>query len=552
MKALLLKQATTLLLGGCGALWAQGGDDCHLATPVTGPGPFPFDTTLATPSTTNPSGISARWFEWTASTSGWVRFSTCESGGAGSFVFLFTDCSNNHEFSAIRNCPVSGAGINRFVQPGDQFLVAISDIVSEEGPGNLRVDPFVPVANDTCGSAQEITGRGPHFFDQTYATDGPIDAACPGVNTEDVWFAWQAPFDGFYQIRAGYEGSNLGPWISVRDGCGALVDECEYKTIRFLASSGSTYWIRLATTAGGGTYTGTNGEFTIELNQAEVRGNGHAYYLNETPMDWTEARSAAEDLLFAGIPGHLATVESFGENNYLASFGGFHWIGFYRNPANPNAPFEWVTGEPVNLTNWLPGRPDSGPLANYTVLVGAGTGQWDDETDEGILLPGYSSLVEWDLNLVGTAFCDPALPNSTEYSTELLGQVSAPGGAGVRLEVRNAPPNQFGYFLVGSAADAVGLMFSQGRFCLGTAQGDRIGRYNIAGTDRDSVGLVDSTGQLRDSANSGPYQTGFEVPATLPLPGNPSIQAGQTWHFQFWHREALGASNFSNGLSIVF
>ncbi len=40
------------------------------------------------------------------------------------------------------------------------------------------------------------------------------------------------------------------------------------------------------------------------------------------------------------------------------------------------------------------------------------------------------------------------------------------------------------------------------------------------------------------------------VPSTDIL--RPSIMFGETWHFQLWHREDAGESNFSNGLSINY
>ncbi|HPF13737.1 MAG TPA: hypothetical protein PLJ12_05680 [Planctomycetota bacterium] len=46
--------------------------------------------------------------------------------------------------------------------------------------------------------------------------------------------------------------------------------------------------------------------------------------------------------------------------------------------------------------------------------------------------------------------------------------------------------------------------------------------------------------------------SGYDVPNTVPITGSPTIVAGSTWHFQLWHRENGGASNFSNGLSVTF
>ena len=535
-----------------GTTFAQGGDDCDVATPIFGTGSHSFDSSLAIPSTVHPSGIAARWFDWTATTGGWFHLSTCDPVGVGRSILLFPDCASGSDYRALFNCPYSGAGLSIFVQAGERYRIAVEHPSFDPGTGTLRIEPLIPVDNDECVDAQEISGRGPHAFDQTYTTPGLADPACAAVFGEDVWFVWQAPFDGYYEIEASYEGSSLAPYLSLQDGCGLAATDCANRTLKFWAESGASKWIRLSTPNSTGSFTGTAGDFTIELCQPTLHSNGHAYFSNDIRMTWTDARADAESQVYGGVAGHLATVTTGAENDFLSAFGGLRWIGFYRS-GGATAPFEWVTGEPVGYTNWLPGRPDSGPLASYTVMAASFTGQWDDETNTGILDPsGYGSLVEWDLDLTGVTFCDPATPNSTEYSTELLAQGSLTSPSGVRLEILKAPPGQFGYFLVGSAADPIGIPIQNGQFCLGTGPGSVIGRYNFAGTDRDSVGLIDSAGHIMGTANPGPLQTGFEVPQTLPLPGNPTIQSGQTWHFQFWHREDFGESNFSNGLSVTF
>jgi len=57
---------------------------------------------------------------------------------------------------------------------------------------------------------------------------------------------------------------------------------------------------------------------------------------------------------------------------------------------------------------------------------------------------------------------------------------------------------------------------------------------------------------LQNQVGTSTVGSGFDVPATVPITGSPTISAGSTWHFQLWHREAAGASNFSNGLSVTF
>ncbi len=144
------------------------------------------------------------------------------------------------------------------------------------------------------------------------------------------------------------------------------------------------------------------------------------------------------------------------------------------------------------------------------------------------------------------SFCEPMSVNSTGVPTRLR-------GSGLHLEATQGPPNQFGYFLVGTGTSPLGTTaISEGFLCLSLAGSDRIGRYNVSGSPANSFGQFDALGRLANIVGTSSTGFGFDVPSSVPLSGNPTIQAGQTWHFQLWHREDGGDSNFSNGLSVSF
>lgn len=148
-----------------------------------------------------------------------------------------------------------------------------------------------------------------------------------------------------------------------------------------------------------------------------------------------------------------------------------------------------------------------------------------------------------------SAFCDP-LPNSSGLPCLLAGTWQPYVGGGVHVSVTQGPPGEFGYCLIGSSFDPTGIQISQGRLCLQTQAPHALGRYNILGTDRNSLGVFDAQGVLQNQVGTSLSGDGFDVPTTLPLIGSPTLQAGQTWHFQFWFRESVsGVTNFSNGLS---
>ena len=149
-------------------------------------------------------------------------------------------------------------------------------------------------------------------------------------------------------------------------------------------------------------------------------------------------------------------------------------------------------------------------------------------------------------------FCDPMDPNSTGAPTTLVGAMGSGLGSGLRLEASSGPPGQFAYFLVGTMPTQPGLPLGQGRLCLATGAGNSVGRYNVGGSARNSLGQFDAAGILQNAVGTSASGSGFDVPTGLPLAGSPSITGGQTWHFQLWHRESGGSSNFSNGISIGF
>ena len=153
---------------------------------------------------------------------------------------------------------------------------------------------------------------------------------------------------------------------------------------------------------------------------------------------------------------------------------------------------------------------------------------------------------------VGTAFCAPMNPNSTGGSTTLSASYGSGVGSGLHLELANGPVGQFGYCLMGTAKSEPGFDLSGGRLCLDITNGEMVGRYNVAGTTLDSCGQFDASGVLQNVAGTSTIGSGFDVPSILPIPGLPPIIQGSSWHFQYWHREANGEANFSNGLSMTF
>jgi hypothetical protein len=122
--------------------------------------------------------------------------------------------------------------------------------------------------------------------------------------------------------------------------------------------------------------------------------NGHKYYLL-SPDTWTGSEASA-----VGLGGHLATVRSQAENDWLvATYSslvteptGSLLIGF-TDPTHTGS-FGWVSGAPVTYTNWGSGEPNNIGTEIYSNLLihnfgSILAGQWNNTTTGASNLPQY-------------------------------------------------------------------------------------------------------------------------------------------------------------------
>ena len=99
---------------------------------------------------------------------------------------------------------------------------------------------------------------------------------------------------------------------------------------------------------------------------------GSSYYLYvKEAMDWNSAKANCE-----GLGGHLATLSSAEEDDYVWRLGGYlnNWLGFTDEAVEGT--WVWITGESSAYTNWKAGEPNNSGNEDYACYV-SGL-QWND------------------------------------------------------------------------------------------------------------------------------------------------------------------------------
>ncbi|MCW3052610.1 MAG: mucD 8 [Chthonomonadales bacterium] len=139
--------------------------------------------------------------------------------------------------------------------------------------------------------------------------------------------------------------------------------------------------------------------------------NGHWYgaVFLDYSVSWKEAKAAAEAMVYKGKHGHLVTITSASENDFvLRTFAKAldrnPWIGAYKDTQapdyrNPSSGWHWVTGELWQYTNWLDGEPNGangGPHSDF--LQFWNHGHWNDQgnTPPNAIDAVKALLVEFD------------------------------------------------------------------------------------------------------------------------------------------------------------
>ncbi|HEX6322702.1 MAG TPA: FG-GAP-like repeat-containing protein, partial [Vicinamibacterales bacterium] len=114
---------------------------------------------------------------------------------------------------------------------------------------------------------------------------------------------------------------------------------------------------------------------------------GHCYEYVAVTTTWNDAKVNAEAMTHNGVQGHLATITSQAETdfilaNFQAAAAALAFIGGYQDtpPAGdePDGGWKWVTGEPWDYTNWASVAPNNGGGNENILLFWNPLGSWND------------------------------------------------------------------------------------------------------------------------------------------------------------------------------
>jgi hypothetical protein len=268
--------------------------------------------------------------------------------------------------------------------------------------------------------------------------------------------------------------------------------------------------------------------------------NGHYYErVLSLGITWPAAKTAAESMSHMGLSGHLATLTSAAENDWvftnLAPPLNGYWMGAFQDKASPSysepkGGWAWVTGETWAFTSWYTGEPNNVSNAEHAAFdfyVQA----WNDfgagEKTEGFVVEYEKTPAIYctaKVNSCGT------LPTVT-YD----GASSASAASGFRIQVSQARKGKHGILLYGTTGRAA-LPFHGGTLCL-------------APPPRLAVAVAATSFMTQPC--SGTLSLDLNAFAAGTLGGNPIPDLsvpGSVVNCQFWGRDTPGNSLLSNAL----
>lgn len=177
-------------------------------------------------------------------------------------------------------------------------------------------------------------------------------------------------------------------------------------------------------------------EITVVYNIPKCDANGHYYefYSTYPPTTWWHAKSIAEKRTCNGFVGHLATITSADERDWIKTnvrspYSNNYkiWLGGFQDKSSPSysepaGGWRWVTEEPWGYNNWpFVWKPSNSPwqktpIQSYLYTTGV---YWYDGDNSLDYSAGYSGsfIIEYEPDVVVPIIYITGPTSTAEYTT---------------------------------------------------------------------------------------------------------------------------------------
>ncbi len=536
-------------------------NDCSAAATITGTGAFPFDTSGATSSGFDGGGGTCSntnnqdiFMQWTAPAAGDYLFDTFGSPydtklSVHTGIGCAATCGDYNDDTNGLQSQVSLSGLAM----GDSVLIQVGGYMANFGPGTLNIASWVDPCssgvddsfedNDDCANAVTMaTGYHPNLF----LADLDPDNYSITIPAGEILNVTVVLISGDVDINL-YDNT----CFLIGGGVGTLL----YSNI---TGAPQTVVVEIINYP----FSGANcAEYDLDVSTAPdpcQTGSDDTYEENDDCASAAPVGDGTITGLFitATDKDHYSTCVGDGDTidvdilflDAQADMDLFLWDAADYNCGTGYGTTDLANGFSVTDNETISWTNLTGASLDVVIEVQIYSG---DCNDYDLVVSGSDCS---GISNAGTPFCDPAANNSTGAPAILAGTWGSGVGSDLHLEITSGVPGQLAYFLVGTEATA-GIAVSNGLFCLVGTSTAQFFRYNVGGTDMNSIGGFDATGTMINSFGTSTTGFGFDVPSTIPASPVITITAGNTWHFQGWYRDTpagVGTSNFTNGLSVTF
>ena len=299
---------------------------------------------------------------------------------------------------------------NNFVSgDGNQAWIGLTDEASEGNFVWVTGEPFV-YSNWWPGNPNNTGGIEDHVFMNFYGSTKWVDHSGTDLNLFIIEF--ECSTSPVPAQTAGLPSGSVFP-IGVTTNSFTYTDACQFTatcsfTVTVINNLPTTMTCPAniqvnATSAAGATVNYSQPVIAGSCQQCTLPNSlpgftylgefgGHTYFRSNFTRHWRTAKDTANRL-----GGHLVTITSEAENNFVTGDGNPAWIGLTDEVTEGE--FKWVTNEPFVYSNWWPGNPNNtGGIEDHVYMNFYGSTKWVDHNEFEII----PFIIEFECTFIST------------------------------------------------------------------------------------------------------------------------------------------------------